>query len=58
MASALLAVAGCGGDGTNAATILDVKSNEMGVDDEALAFAKFFDNGYDRAILVPEGGQL
>lgn len=45
-------------DGTNSAALLDVKSNEKGVVDEALAFAKFFDNGYDRTILVPEGEQL
>ena len=40
-------------DGTDSVAILDVTSNEMGSVDEALAFAKFFDNGYDRVTLAP-----
>jgi YVTN family beta-propeller protein len=44
-------------DGTNEVALMDVRSNDQGVVDEALAFTKFFDNNYDRVILVPEGQQ-
>lgn len=44
-------------DGKDADAITDVKSDEMGGVPEALAFAKFFDNGYDEVILVPKGQQ-
>ncbi len=40
-------------DGTKPVTLRDVTSNEMGSVDEELAFAKSFDNGYDRVTLVP-----
>lgn len=44
-------------DGTNEVALMTVTSNDQGAVDEALAFTKFFDNGYDRVILVPDGQQ-
>ena len=40
-------------DGTRPVALRDVTSNEMGSVDEELAFAKFFDNGYDRVTRAP-----
>jgi hypothetical protein len=36
---------------------MDITTNDKGVVDEALAFTKFFDNNYDKVVLVPEGQQ-
>lgn len=44
-------------DGTNEVALMDVTSNDQGAVDEALAFTKFFDNGYDRVSLAPDGQQ-
>jgi len=44
-------------DGTNKIALMDITTNDKGVVDEALAFTKFFDNSYDKVVLVPEGQQ-
>jgi YVTN family beta-propeller protein len=43
--------------GTNNIALMDITTNGKGVVDEALAFTKFFDNNYDKVVLVPEGQQ-
>src|SRR5919202_696444 len=43
--------------GTNNIALMDITTNGKGVVDEALAFTKFFDNNYDKVVLLPEGQQ-